>query len=50
MTAAVTDAAKATGATVLIPGNVYNYGQNLPPRLSAATPHIGDHKKAPPAH
>ncbi|MDG1210790.1 MAG: NAD(P)H-binding protein [Paracoccaceae bacterium] len=46
MTAAVTDAAKATGATVLIPGNVYNYGQNLPPRLSAATPHIGDHKKA----
>ena len=46
MNAAVIDAAKAMGATVLIPGNVYNYGQNLPPRLSAATPHIGDHKKA----
>lgn len=46
MTAAVIDAAKATGAAVLIPGNVYNYGQNLPPRLTAATPHVGDHKKA----
>ncbi len=46
MTEAVIDAAKTTGATVLIPGNVYNYGQNLPPRLSAATPHVGDHKKA----
>lgn len=46
MTVAVIDAAKATGATILIPGNVYNYGRNLPPRLTSATPHIGDHKKA----
>lgn len=46
MTEAVIDAAKATGATVLIPGNVYNYGQNLPPRLTAAMPHVGDHRKA----
>lgn len=46
MTAAVIDAAKATGATVLIPGNVYNYGQNLPPLLTTTTPHVGDHKKA----
>lgn len=46
MTAAVIGAAKTTGATVLIPGNVYNYGQSLPPRLTAATPHVGDHKKA----
>lgn len=46
MTAAVIYAAKTTGATVLIAGNVYNYGQNLPPRLTAATPHVGDNKKA----
>ena len=46
MTAAVVNAAKATGATVLIPGNVYNYGKNLPPRLSAATPQVGEHNKA----
>lgn len=46
MTEAVTDAATATGAAVLIPGNVYNYGRNLPPRLTSATPHVGDHRKA----
>ena len=46
MTSAVIDAARATGATVLIPGNVYNYGRNLPPRLNAGAPHVGDHKKA----
>ncbi len=46
MTAAVIDAAQATGAAVLVPGNTYNYGRNLPPRLTAATPHVGDHKKA----
>ncbi len=46
MNAAVINAAKATGAAVLIPGNIYNFGRNLPPRLTAATPHVGDHKKA----
>lgn len=46
MTEAVIDAASVTGAAVLIPGNVYNYGRNLPPRLGASTPHIGDHRKA----
>jgi nucleoside-diphosphate-sugar epimerase len=45
-TAAVIAAARASGATVLIPGNVYNYGANLPAILSEATPHIGDHRKA----
>ena len=46
MTDAVIDAAKATGATVLIPGNVYNYGAGLPPHLTATTPEVGDHRKA----
>lgn len=46
MTDAVIDAAQATGATVLLPGNVYTYGRNLPPRLTSATPHVGDHGKA----
>ena len=46
MTQAVIAAAKATGATVLIPGNVYNYGSALPPRLTAHTPEVGDHRKA----
>ena len=46
MTEAVIGAARATGATVLIPGNVYNYGRFLPPRLTAETPHVGDHGKA----
>ena len=46
MTDAVISAAKATGATVLIPGNVYNYGSNLPPHLTATTPEVGDHRKA----
>lgn len=31
-------AAEATGATLLFPGNVYNYGPELPPRLDPATP------------
>ncbi len=46
MTAAVIDAARATRATVLIPGNVYNYGSTLPPLLTATTPEVGDHRKA----
>lgn len=46
MTAAVIGAAKAAGATVLIPGNVYNYGAHLPPLLTETTPEIGDHRKA----
>jgi len=38
-TAAVIHAARATGATVMIPGNVYNYGANMPHRLNEETPH-----------
>lgn len=45
-TKAVISAAKATGATVLIPGNVYNYGAAMPAILRETTPHIGDHAKA----
>ena len=32
-------AAKATGATVMLPGNVYNYGAGMPPVLDEMTPH-----------
>lgn len=39
LTEAVIAAAKASGATVLIPGNVYNYGEEMPPLLTEATPH-----------
>jgi nucleoside-diphosphate-sugar epimerase len=38
-TAAVIAAARASGATLLIPGNVYPYGADLPPVLTEATPH-----------
>lgn len=39
LTASVVAAAKATGATVMIPGNVYNYGDGMPARLTESTPH-----------
>lgn len=45
-TAAVIAAAKASGATVLFPGNIYNYGSTLPAVFSETTPHNGDHRKA----
>ncbi|MEM7546430.1 MAG: NAD(P)H-binding protein [Pseudomonadota bacterium] len=38
--------AQRSGAHVMIPGNVYNFGSNLPEVLSEATPEVGDHKKA----
>lgn len=37
LTAATIEAAKHTGATVLIPGNVYNYGADAPEALSENT-------------
>ncbi len=43
---AVIQAAKATSASVLIPGNVYNFGSNLPIRLTPDTPQVGDPRKA----
>lgn len=38
-TTSVLAAAKASGATVMIPGNVYNYGHDMPARLTEQTPH-----------
>ena len=39
LTSKVIAAAKASGATVLIPGNVYVYGQDAPGVLACDTPH-----------
>ncbi len=38
-TDAVIRAAKATGAAILLPGNVYNYGAGMPAALTEATAH-----------
>ncbi len=38
LNANVIAAARATGATVMIPGNVYNYGAAMPERLDEQTP------------
>jgi nucleoside-diphosphate-sugar epimerase len=38
LTASVIKAAKASGATVIIPGNVYNYGETAPAVLTEDTP------------
>lgn len=46
ITAAVIALARATGATVMLPGNVYNFGQALPPVLRETTPFAADHPKA----
>ncbi len=39
-TAQVIEVAKASGATVIIPGNVYVYGVHSPERLAPDTPHL----------
>lgn len=39
-------AAQASGALLMFPGNVYNFGKHLPPRLTADTPEIADTPKA----
>ncbi len=39
LTEQVIRTARETGATVLIPGNVYNYGTDMPARLTEDTPH-----------
>lgn len=44
ITAQVIAAAKASGATVIIPGNIYNYG-NQPGTLSETTPHMPHTRK-----
>lgn len=38
-TASVIAAARDSGATVMLPGNVYNYGAGMPARLTEDTPH-----------
>ncbi|MGC1494386.1 MAG: NAD(P)H-binding protein [Sulfitobacter sp.] len=38
ITASVIDAARTSGATVMIPGNVYNYGADMPAVLTEKTP------------
>jgi len=39
-------AARASGALLLFPGNVYNFGRALPPELFLDTPQAGDTDKA----
>ncbi len=39
LSAAVIGAAKVTGGRVIIPGNVYNYGADMPETLLESTPH-----------
>ncbi|TDT73675.1 dTDP-4-dehydrorhamnose reductase [Litoreibacter halocynthiae] len=39
LTKQIIDTAKDTGATVLIPGNLYNYGADMPSELNEATQH-----------
>lgn len=45
LSAAVIEAAKATGASVMLPGNVYNYGASMPTLLTEDTPHRPSTKK-----
>ncbi|MBC7995302.1 MAG: NAD(P)H-binding protein [Rhizobacter sp.] len=39
-------AARESGALLMLPGNVYNFGSDLPARLSPGTPQRGDTPKA----
>lgn len=43
LTRQVIEAAKASGAAVMIPGNVYVYGEDLPPVMAPDTPHRATH-------
>ena len=45
-TAAVLALARATGATLMMAGNVYNFGNQLPPVLTETTPFAATHPKA----
>ncbi len=38
LTRAVIDAAHVSGATIMLPGNIYNFGVNMPPRLTSEMP------------
>ena len=46
LTQAVLALARATGATLMLPGNVYNFGKQLPAVLTEATPFAATHPKA----
>ena len=46
ITAATLALARATGATLMLPGNVYNFGNQLPPVLTETTPFAATHPKA----
>ena len=46
LTAAAIELAAATGATLMLPGNVYNYGNPLPAVLQDDTPFAATHPKA----
>ena len=39
LTFSVIQAARMSGATVMLPGNVYNYGEGMPETLDEGTPH-----------
>lgn len=39
-------AARQAGALLMLPGNVYNFGRELPARLAPDTPEVGDTPKA----
>ena len=43
---AALEVAKASGALLMLPGNVYNFGRELPPLLKTTTPERGDVPKA----
>lgn len=43
LTPAVIAAATASGASVIIPGNVYVYGRDMPPVIGPGVPHLAAH-------
>ena len=45
MTKVVIDAARTSGATIMIAGNIYNFGVAMPPLLNESTPHAARTKK-----
>ena len=46
MLASTLAAAKANGATILFPGNVYNYGSEIPEHPNEDAQQVGNHEKA----
>jgi nucleoside-diphosphate-sugar epimerase len=46
LTAAALSLAESTGATLMLPGNVYNFGNRLPPVLTEQTPFADTNPKA----